>query len=113
VAPRGRIASLTRASIRLGKAAAFWRRAPPAQASLDTVPGCQFTVGLGEAPLLRQATFSVWENSAAMDAYARDGAHLEAIRAARAGDHFSESMFVRFEILGLEGRWHGEPLDER
>lgn len=111
IAPRGRVASLTRASIRLTRAAAFWRRAPPAQASLDTVPGCQFAVGLGEAPLLRQATFSVWENVAAMDAYARDGAHLEAIRAARAGHHFSESMFVRFEILALEGSWHGERLE--
>lgn len=111
VAPRGRVASLTRASIRLGRAAQFWRRAPPAQASLDAAVGCLFAVGLGEAPVLRQATFSIWRNTAAMDAYARTGAHLEAIRAARSGDHFSESMFVRFEVLSFEGSWKGQDFD--
>lgn len=111
VSPRGRVASLTRASIRLRRAAQFWRRAPPAQASLDAAAGCLFAVGLGEAPLLRQATFSIWQDIAAMDAYARTGAHLEAIRAARSGEHFSESMFVRFELLSLEGSWQGRLLE--
>jgi hypothetical protein len=65
-------------------------------------------VGLGEAPLLRQATFSIWDNTAAMDAYARSGAHLTAIRNAYQGDYFSESMFVRFRVLHTEGRWQGQ-----
>jgi spheroidene monooxygenase len=110
IAPHGRVASLTRASIRLRRAVQFWRRAPPAQASLDAAEGCLFAVGLGEAPLLRQATFSVWESAPAMDAYARSGAHLDAIRAARAGDHFAESMFVRFELLSLAGTWKGQAI---
>ena len=110
--PRGRVASLTRASIRIGRVVPFWRRAPPAQASLDAAAGCVWAVGLGEAPLLRQATFSIWESNAAMDAYARSGAHLEAIRAARQGEHFAESMFVRFELLSLEGQWKGHRLDD-
>ena len=79
----GRIAGLTRASIRLGRAARFWRRAPPAERSLAAAPGCVLAAGLGEAPLLRQATFSIWDSVADMDRYARTGAHLEAIRAAR------------------------------
>jgi spheroidene monooxygenase len=43
-----------------------------------------------------------------MDAYARSGAHLQAIRASVAGAHFSESMFVRFIPEGLQGTWKGQ-----
>jgi hypothetical protein len=109
-APAGPVVSLTRASIRPLRAARFWRRAPPAQASLEAAEGCRFAIGLGEAPLLRQATFSLWDSVAAMDAYARSGAHQEAIRAAYAEGYFSESMFVRFVPLRLEGRWQGRAL---
>jgi hypothetical protein len=106
----GPVFALTRASIRPSKAIRFWRKAPPAQASLDRAPGCRFAVGLGEAPLLRQATFSLWDSVAAMDAYARSGAHLDAIRAAHREQYFSESMFVRFVPLALQGHWRGQPL---
>ena len=108
VAPTdGPVATLTRASIRLPKAWAFWRMAPAAQDSLAGAPGCRLAVGLGEAPLLRQATFSVWDSVQAMDAYARSGAHLDAIRASNRNGFFSESMFVRFTPLLLRGTWLG------
>jgi len=103
----GPVAALTRASIRPHKAQAFWRNSPPAEAALERAQGCLLAMGLGEAPLLRQATFSVWESQAAMDAYARSGAHLAAIRAAYGQGHFSESMFVRFALLQLSGCWKG------
>jgi hypothetical protein len=106
-----RIAALTRASIRLSVAAKFWRRAPPAELSLQNASGCLLAVGLGEAPLLRQATFTIWESVAAMDAYARTGAHLEAIRAAHAGDFFSESMFTRFIPYDARGVWKSQPAE--
>jgi hypothetical protein len=101
------VASLTRASIRPHKALRFWSRSPPAEAALERTEGCLLAMGLGEAPLLRQATFSVWQSQAAMDAYARSGAHQEAIRASLQGDWFSESMFVRFVPLLIRGRWKG------
>ena len=103
----GPVAALTRASIRPSKALQFWRHSPLSEAALAGAPGCRLAVGLGEAPVLRQATFSVWDNQAAMDAYARSGAHLDAIRCAQAGGWFSESMFVRFVPLSLQGRWQG------
>jgi hypothetical protein len=99
------VAALTRASIRPSRAWSFWRHAPPSQADLAHAQGCRLAVGLGEAPLLRQATFSLWDNAAAMDAYARRGAHQRAIAASQGGDFFSESMFVRFEASRIEGRW--------
>ncbi|MBK1612504.1 spheroidene monooxygenase [Rubrivivax gelatinosus] len=101
----GPVAALTRASIRPGRAHRFWPNAGPSQDSLERAAGCQLAVGLGEAPVLRQATFSIWENVAAMDAYARTGAHQRAIVASR--DFFSESMFVRFAPQSITGVWKG------
>lgn len=102
------IAAITRASIRPRHARAFWRLSPPAEASLAAADGCLLAAGLGEAPLLRQCTFSLWRNTAAMDAYARSGAHQQAIKAAYGGGYFSESMFVRFVPLLLQGSWQGQ-----
>jgi hypothetical protein len=101
------MAALTRASIRLRHAAAFWQHAPATHDGIARAAGCRLAVGLGEAPLLRQATFSLWDHSAAMDAYARSGAHLAAIQGAHRQGWFSESMFVRFAPISIEGTWHG------
>lgn len=106
----GPVAALTRASIRPLRALDFWRRAPAAQRAVEQAPGCRLAVGLGEAPLLRQATLSLWDSAAAMDAYARQGAHQQAIIAARQGRHFSESMFVRFVPISAVGQWRGQDL---
>ncbi|MEI8302367.1 MAG: spheroidene monooxygenase [Burkholderiales bacterium] len=106
----GPVASLTRASIRPGRAAAFWGMEPAAERALADARGCRLAVGVGEAPLLRQATFTLWDSVAAMNDYARQGAHQAAIRAAAAHDFFSESMFVRFVPERLEGRWKGRAL---
>ena len=78
----GPVAVLTRASIMPTKAMAFWRYAPAAQADLNQAPGCLLAMGLGEAPLVRQCTFSVWQDTAAMLQYAHQGAHQQASAAA-------------------------------
>lgn len=101
------VAALTRASIRPAAVVRFWRHSPPSEHSLAQAAGCRLAVGLGEAPVLRQATFSIWDDQAAMDAYARQGAHLAAIRAATAGGFFSESLFCRFEPVWAMGAWQG------
>ena len=107
-APASRpIAALTRASIRPAAARRFWQQAPSTQRALEAADGCLLAAGVGEAPLLRQATFSVWESVEHMDAYARGGAHLEAIKAAHRQHYFSESMFVRFVPEALRGTWKG------
>jgi heme-degrading monooxygenase HmoA len=99
------IAALTRASIHVRKASAFWQHATPSQNALGDVPGLQLAVGLGEAPFLRQATFTIWDSVAAMDAYARTGAHLQAIQSAGQQQYFSESMFARFILRRIQGQW--------
>lgn len=101
--PHAPMAALTRASIRPAKAVTFWRYAPAAQADLDKALGCQVAMGLGEAPLVRQCTFSLWQNTQAMLDYAHTGAHQQAIAAAYRSDFFSESMFVRMRLLRSVG----------
>ncbi len=105
--PSSPVGSLTRASIQPGKAKRFWSMSPAAQASLGSASGCLLAVGLGEAPLLRQATFSIWSDQQSMDAYARTGAHQHAIAQAYSNEFFSESMFARFRVLHTEGDMTG------
>lgn len=103
--------ALTRASIRPAKAVAFWRYAPAAQDDLKNAPGCELAMGLGEAPLVRQCTFSLWKDTPSMMAYAHTGAHQQAIAAAHKNDFFSESMFVRMRVLRRAGQWSGVMSD--
>ncbi len=110
-APGQPVASLTRASIRLRHARAFWRHAPAAQTALEAADGCRLAAGLGEAPLLRQATFSLWDDAAAMEAFSRRGAHRQASADAMGRGWFSESMFVRLVPIAIEGTWNGRRFD--
>ncbi|MDP3122609.1 spheroidene monooxygenase [Polynucleobacter sp.] len=104
----GPIASLTRASIKPLKANAFWKNAQPAEVSINQSEGVILSAGLGEAPYLRQATFTIWEDETALNAYAQQGAHLAAIKAAYGQQYFSESMFTRFTPSEMEGTWRGK-----
>ena len=99
------LAALTRASIRPSRALRFWRHAPAAQAQMAQTRGCLLAVGLGEAPLLRQCTFSLWIDAKAMRAYAGHGAHREAVEQVYAHDLFSESLFLRMRLLAQSGHW--------
>ncbi len=99
------VAALTRASIRPTKVAAFWRHAPASQDAMAQAQGCDLAVGLGEAPVLRQCTFSLWRDVNAMTGYARGGAHGAAAQAAIRQDYFTESMFVRMKLLESNGDW--------
>ncbi len=99
------IAVLTRASIRPYKAASFWRRSPRTERALAEAEGCDLAMGLGEAPLLRQCTFSVWRDMPSMIAFAQTGAHGRAAESAWREGHFSESLFVRMRLLASAGDW--------
>ncbi len=99
------IAVLTRASIRPYKAASFWRRSPRTERAIAEAEGCDLAMGLGEAPLLRQCTFSVWRDMPSMIAFAQTGAHGRAAESAWREGHFSESLFVRMRLLASAGDW--------
>ena len=107
----GPIASLTRASIRPSKARQFWAKAKPAEEAIARVSGKILTAGVGEAPYLRQATFTIWDNAQSLEQYAQQGAHLSAIKAAYGQAYFSESMFTRFRVIKAQGIWQGKYVD--
>ncbi len=108
----GPIAVLTRASINWRALPSFWRFVPQASKALDTAEGLLCSIGLGELPLIRQATFSVWESAEAMKQYAyKHPMHQEVMRRTRAEKWYSEELFARFKPVSSEGTWHGtDPL---
>jgi hypothetical protein len=109
---RGPWAILTRATIRPRRLRAFRATARRVDADLVHRPGLLAAIGLGEAPLLRQATFSLWGNLPAIQEFAYKGAsHAEAVRRTRSEDWYSEELFARFRPLASYGTWDGvDPL---
>jgi hypothetical protein len=108
----GPIAVLTRATIRPGKLAAFWSAVPGTSAALEDRPGLLLSTGIGEMPLARQATFSIWRDEHAIRSFAYHApAHAEAVLRTHGDDWYAEEMFVRFAPLRWEGTWGGrDPL---
>lgn len=106
--PEGPVAALTRASIRLRRAVRFWQFVEPTSRALGGAEGLRLAIGLGELPLVRQATFSVWESVQAMQQYAyRDVRHREVIQLTRREGWYSEELFARFQVLASTGTVDG------
>ncbi|WP_426059284.1 spheroidene monooxygenase [Hymenobacter sp. B1770] len=105
----GPVAVLTRASIRLRKTPRFWQFVEPTSAALAEAVGVRAAIGLGELPLVRQATFSVWESAQAMQTYAyHDVRHREVIKLTRSEKWYGEELFARFQVVGSSGTLDGE-----
>jgi hypothetical protein len=108
----GPIAILTRATIRLSRLRAFWSAVPAASRALDEASGLLASIGIGEAPFIRQATFSLWRNGDDVQAFAyRTPEHREAMRRTRAENWYREELFARFVPVASAGTWEGrDPL---
>ena len=100
VAHEGKIGVLTRATIRLSRLISFWKAVPAAADQFEKNPGFIYSVGIGEIPFIKQATFSIWENEEQMKAFAyKRTNHKDVIRRTREEGWYSEEMFLRFKIL--------------
>ena len=103
----GPIAVLTRATIRLSKARDFWENVPKVADSMNRADGFVTSVGIGEVPFLKQATFSVWESLNDVKKFAyRQREHAEVVKKTRARKWYSEELFARFIPLKTEELSH-------
>lgn len=100
----GKIAAITRARIVWRKNFQFWRAVPPVTLSLHQSQGLLAAIGIGEAPIGLQGTFSIWESGAALREFAYKGnAHVEAIKATESNKWYSEELFARFAVIAEQG----------
>ncbi len=96
----GKIAVITRATIRLNKLKYFWRNVAPIANKMATAKGFILSYGVGEIPWIKQATFSIWESKADMKNFAYGmKEHTEVITKTRKEKWYSEDMFTRFKVL--------------
>lgn len=107
-AENGPIAVLTRAQIKWSKLGAFWKHVPAAATEMQQAKGYLYSVGIGEAPLYLQATYSVWDNTESMQNYAyKSKKHAEVIRKTRKEGWYSEELFARFIPIRTIGSLRG------
>ena len=100
--PDERLAVLTRAGIRTRRLYEFWRHVPESSRAIVNRPGLLFSKGVGELPVVQQATLSIWENREAMLDFAyRDKTHREIIQKTHRRGWYHEEMFVEFRVLGV------------
>lgn len=102
------VASLTRARLRPTRAASFWRAVPPVVADLSGTPGLRLALGVGEAPVGLQGTFSLWRSAADLETFAHgSAAHRTAVRRTAPARWYAEELFARLAVLELDGTYEG------
>lgn len=109
----GPVASVTRARLRPSMMRTFYRSVPPVVADLATGNGPLLRVGIGEAPIGLQGTFTVWPDVAELNAFAYGRpAHRRAIKDTQRLDWYTEELFARFAVLGMRGTVAGANLSD-
>ncbi len=94
------IAVLTRATIKLTKLRDFWKNVALVSSQMKSASGLITSIGIGEMPLVRQATFSIWESMEHMKDFAYSvQEHREVIKKTRKEKWYSEDMFLRFRPI--------------
>jgi hypothetical protein len=107
----GPIASLTRARIKPQRWAGFWRSVPAVAYDANHGPGMLFGLGIGEAPVGLQGTFSVWRDKQVLDDFAyQRSPHARVIEQTAALQWYAEELFARFALLDVSGRYDGADL---
>lgn len=104
----GPVAVLTRATIRLNKLKNFWANVDSVANIMQNAKGYIASYGVGEAPLYRQATFSLWESLDDVKAFAYQSAeHRAVIKKTRDENWYSEELFARFKPIASFGTLKG------
>jgi hypothetical protein len=111
----GPVAVLTRATVRLTRWRPFVGAGHQVSAEVRDAPGLLAIVGMGEAPVGRQATFSLWRDIVDARTFAYSAPqHVDAVRRTRLDGWYGEQLFARFRPYGSVGTWDGvDPLGVR
>ena len=108
----GPIAAITRARIKWHMNKRFWSAVPPVTSSLRGSLGLRGAIGIGEAPIGLQGTFSLWDSAAALREFAYKGdAHTAAIAATERLQWYAEELFARFAVIEESGSLKGNTAD--
>jgi hypothetical protein len=100
----GITAVLTRATIRPRMAKHFWRNVKAVSHEMAAAPGFHYSIGIGEMPWIKQATFSIWQSKEQMKQFAYSMQHHKVvIQRTRKEKWYSEDMFVRFAVIAATG----------
>ena len=104
----GAVAILTRATIRLSQLRSFWANVGAVAMQMNGAKGLATSIGIGEMPYIKQATFSIWQNKESMKNFAYQmKEHKDVIVKTRKENWYSEDMFVRFKPLKVTGTIRG------
>jgi len=104
---------LTRASIRLNKLWSFWSKVGKVSQSLEGYQGLVMSIGVGELPLIQQATISIWKTQSEMMDYAyKNQKHKEVVMLTRKLNWYKEELFARFVPYKFVGYWNGENVED-
>lgn len=107
----GKICALTRARIKWWRNFQFWRAVPPVTKDLHSQAGLLAAIGIGEAPIGLQGTFSIWRDSPALRTFAYESeAHKKAIAQTAQLQWYSEELFARFGVREIRGTLNGRIL---
>lgn len=91
---------LTRARIKFSKLLQFWLKVGKTVKKLYSYPDLEGAVGVGEFPLIQQASISIWKNIDAMNKFAyEDTTHIEIMKLTRKYKWYKEELFARFQIF--------------
>lgn len=100
----GLTAALTRAAIKPRWWREFWRSVPPVSHDLNHTAGLITSLGIGEAPIGLQGTFSIWESNESISAFStKQKPHAEVIARTHETGWYSEELFARFKVVKSSG----------
>ncbi len=96
----GPVVAITRARLKWSQSIRFWRSIPPVVLDLHQSPGLLFSIGIGEAPIGLQGTFSLWQSPEALRDFAyKNAPHRAVIADTKRFDWYSEELFARFDLI--------------
>jgi hypothetical protein len=91
----------------------FWSEVDFVSEALGGAKGLLCSIGFGEVPWIRQATFSIWQSQEDFEAFAYGNErHQHVVQRTRNEGWYAEELFARFRPVDSAGLWNGRnPLE--